>query len=795
MGGGAAFGVAAAIWAGVLLGGRIGAGAALVAGALALPLAWIARRAPPRTGTVALALALLGAASARGFSWHARLDHEARRVIEDVPVWLDVRVVDHPARESDLPTALLEVRGTGQALPAGSKLRLRLPPESAIEWGDTLRLLARLDAPRESRFPGGFSALDAAHAQDVVAMGRALATDEARAPTSPMRATVTRWRRGIEACFVRRLSSATRELVMPLVVGDRSGLGTELDARLKAAGLIHLLALSGLHVVWMAGVARGLAALAGGGLRMRAAAGAACALLYAAIAGPIPSLARAVASELVAAIAQWRGRALDPLQALAVSAATLLAWKPGWSGDLGFQLSCAATLGLVALGRPTGAAIERLSPRIARALAPLLPTATAQVTALPLMLWRFHALPWTGLGANLLAVPISELLLAAAWLGVVLDALLPGAGGWCFAACEGLASALRAVADHAARAPLALLPTGSSPWPAILAALGATGVVIATLGPRDLRRARHEPSPARARIAGAGGLALALAILIGATAPTLVPRPGRWWLVVLDVGQGDALAVASPRGWWLVDTGPRTATYDAGTAVVLPFLRWAGVRRLEALVLTHDHGDHTGGAAAVREALPVARAVVTAAAPAPRVAPPGARAVVAGDTLAEDPRAIVRWPATGFHHRDPNAGSLVLEIGAGAGRALLLADVDSTVEALLALTGSPAVLKVAHHGAAGSSGAAWLARVHPAFAVISCGRRNPFGHPDPGAIARLLASGAQLRRTDADATVWLELGDRRAREISWRSGAAPDAFDLAPAPTRGGSLAAAPARW
>src|SRR5262249_52043566 len=201
---------------------------------------------------------------------------------------------------------------------------------------------------------------------------------------------------------------------------------------------------------------------------------------------------------------------------------------------------------------------------------------------------------------------------AAAGLGGVLDALLPGAGGWCFAACEGLAAALRAVADFASRAPLALLPTGSSPLPAMLAALDAAGLVIASLGPRDLRSARHEPSPARVRIAGAGGLALALAILVGATAPTLLPPTGRWWLVVVEVGQGDALAVASPHGWWLVDTGPRTPTYDAGTAVVLPFLRWAGVRRLEALVLTHDHGDHTGGAAAVREALPVARAVVTA---------------------------------------------------------------------------------------------------------------------------------------------------------------------------------------
>ena len=435
MGGGAAVWVAAVVWAGVLVGGRIGGGAALAAGALALPLAWIARRAPPRTGAVALALALPGRGRARLELARAPRPCGGTRG-RGRPMWLTAHAVDHPARDADPPSAVLEVRGAGQALPQGSRLRLRLPPESAVEWGDTLRVLARLEIPRERRFPGGFSARDAAHAQGVIAVGRALATKQGRAPATLARATVTRWRRSIEACFVRHLSPATRELVMPLVVGDRSGLGPELDARLKAAGLIHLLALSGLHIAWMAGVARGLAALCGAGVTARAVAGAACALLYAGIAGPIPSLARAVASELFAALALWRGRALDPLQALALSAVTLLAWVPGWSADLGFQLSCAATLGLVTLGRPARATLGRLSRRIAPAIAPLLPTATAQVTALPLMLWRFHALPWTGLGANLVAVPISELLLAAAWLGVVLEALLPGAGGWCFAACE-----------------------------------------------------------------------------------------------------------------------------------------------------------------------------------------------------------------------------------------------------------------------------------------------------------------------------------------------------------------------
>jgi competence protein ComEC len=228
--------------------------------------------------------------------------------------------------------------------------------------------------------------------------------------------------------------------------------------------------------------------------------------------------------------------------------------------------------------------------------------------------------------------------------------------------------------------------------------------------------------------------------------------------------------------------------------VVLPFLRWAMIRRLDALVLTHDHGEHTGGASAVREALPVACAVVTAAAPAPRAAPSGARAVVAGDTLALEPRAIVRWPALGFHARDPNAGSLVLEVGEGAA-ARCSWPTWTAPSGVLVPGARPAAFKVAHHGAATSSGRALLTRARPLVAVISCGRHNPFGHPDPGAVERLLASGARVRRTDRDATVWLELGDGGVREIPWGSNTDVTAGDVGPAPSCGGSLAAAPARW
>lgn len=130
----------------------------------------------------------------------------------------------------------------------------------------------------------------------------------------------------------------------------------------------------------------------------------------------------------------------------------------------------------------------------------------------------------------------------------------------------------------------------------------------------------------------------------------------------------------------------------------------------------------------------------------------------------------MRWPPVGDSLPNDNAASLVLEVGTGAGRVLLAADVDSTREGLLGVEGPLAVLKVAHHGSGSSSGDGFLARARPSLAVVTCGRRNVFGHPDRGALSRLAASGAGIARSDREGAVWLELSATGARRLDWRRG-------------------------
>jgi competence protein ComEC len=764
MGGRGALVAGVVAWAGLLLGAGLpvaSAWGALLLGAVCGGLAW---RSPPRTGAAAALLALLLAAAARGAGHQAVLARQRAQLAQGGAFFrVEARVAEPPPREGGEPLAILTVARARPALAAGTRLRVRLPAGSEAEWGDVVDAAVRLERPGGLRNPGGFDLRAAADAAALAASGRAFfaRVRPGPAPGDWPRLTVARWRRAVEGSLDRGLSPAARELIVPLVIGDRSGLSTSLYADLRASGLIHLIALSGLHVVWLASIARAVVASLGGGVAPRALASALCALLYTGLAGPLPSLVRAAAQEGLRATATLRGRSLDPLQGLALGALGLLACAPGWATDLGFQLSCATTLGLVTLGPWL---VERAGRRRAWCAA-FVPTLSAQTAALPLLLARFHAVSWVGSLANLVAVPLSGFLLAAAWLGAIADLALPGTGHPWFSAAEVLAAALERTTAAAARVPGALAAAGAEPGVAACATAGVLLLVVALAPPRTLEARRRPDPPARAAAQVAGGVLLGVALLCVLTARPLAPPPGAAWLVALDVGQGDAFAFAAGDDWWLLDAGPRSRGYDAGEGIVLPFFRWAGVRRLQWLVITHDDADHAGGSEAVRRGLTVLRLGAPPSCAAGRRARPLAR----GDRLDSAPPARVLWPPREERGGGDNAGSLVLEVGGGQ-RLLFLADVDSTVEESLAVESGVAVLKLAHHGAASSSGARFLQRLRPRIGLLSVGAWNRFGHPAPEVLARLAAAGVEVRRTDLEGAIWLEWSASGIHEVAWRHG-------------------------
>lgn len=255
-------------------------------------------------------------------------------------------------------------------------------------------------------------------------------------------------------------------------------------------------------------------------------------------------------------------------------------------------------------------------------------------------------------------------------------------------------------------------------------------------------------------------------------------------VTAIDVGQGDSTLIQTPSGRTLLIDGGGSSdetsadATDVGTRVVVPFLRYLGLSRLDVLVLTHPHGDHVGGLAAVLRGVEIGTLLDGTRLPYPSPAYaqflalvrqkriPYARAV-RGMALDMGDGVLLRvlnpppdspfgaQAAYGINADDAtiNNYSAAFLLTYGRTRFVLTGDAETQAEAVMldAHTGgdlSCDVLKAGHHGAKNATGDDWLDRLQPRLSVISCGRHNRFGHPAPATLARLASHNVQVYRTD-----------------------------------------------
>ena len=553
-----------------------------------------------------------------------------------------------------------------------------------------------------------------------------------------------RARRAIDRLFGERAG-----LAAALLVGERDGLDADRRARYADAGLVHVLAVSGLHVAVLASVVE----LLGRALRLsrRPALLAAVALTtaYVALIGCPPSAVRAAAMLGVAAASRLLQRPTSPWASLAVGAALPLVGDVRVVLDVGYQLSVCGIAALVAAAALGRRWVRREWPAWGRALAAsLLASAAASIVTAPIVAWHFGRLSLVSPLTNLAAGPVVAVLQPTLFLALALAPLEPIAHLAADAAAPMLA-ALDLAATVGAAVPGAALDVQPTLPVALLSAAAVAALVTAAV-------ARY---PARPLLVAASALAAAL------WRPALRPGSGMAELHLLDVGQGDAVALRSPAGRWVVvDAGRVWEGGDAGSRTVVPYVRRRGGETV-AFVLSHPHADHVGGAAAVLERLRPAAywdpayaepsAVYRASLDAARRAGVRWRRIRPGDSLDVDGmvvRALAPDSAWVAGLRDANSASSVLLVRYGAVRFLLTGDAERAEEELLVYRMAGAlradVLKVAHHGSATSSTPAFVAAVRPRVALISVGARNMYGHPSTDVVARLLQVGAQVLRTD-----------------------------------------------
>ena len=573
-------------------------------------------------------------------------------------------------------------------------------------------------------------------------------------------------RTGAEEALERGMPQREAALARGFVLGqdDRIDHGTRKD--FQRAGLTHLLAVSGQNVILLCVLAWPLLAVLGLTLRARLIALLCLIALYVAVSGAGPSIQRAGVMGAAGVVAALADRPRSRWYAVLLAAAATLALNPRAEGDVGWQLSFAAVIGIMLWAKRLAALLShdaaRASVRRAIAEGAAVTVAAAAATS-PLMAAAFDQFSPGALPANLLALPAVA---PAMWLGMLTGIigqfpLIPVEPvNW----LDSLCLAYIAQVAHWLAAP---------DWASItvrLESVWAVAVAYAVLllgmeaGLRALAaRPGLRPPPAHLTVpAGIGAVAVGL-LLWWPFGNEQEARPAPRGLVVrvLDVGQGDSILLDAPRvDPVLIDTGPR------GEGVT-DRLRELDVDRLAAVVITHDQSDHGGALTELLDTERVGRLVyglevsrLRGAALSAGVEPH--RLVRGGELDLGELELSALWPPREIGEamvEDPNRFSLVL-VARWRHFSMLLTG-DAEAEAVPMDPGPLDVLKVSHHGSEDAGLAELLARSVPRLAVISVGDGNPYGHPTAETLSALRSHGVTILRTDEHGEIRIEVDGSR----------------------------------
>ncbi|MHA7282792.1 ComEC/Rec2 family competence protein [Arthrobacter sp. TMS2-4] len=568
-------------------------------------------------------------------------------------------------------------------------------------------------------------------------------------------------------------------LLPGMALGDRTGLDPDLAEAMRATGLTHLTAVSGANCSYVVAFAY-LALRVVRAPRVPAGAGAVVALAgFVMLVRPEPSVLRAAVMGAIGVAAVLSGRGRVSLTLLMVSVIVLLATDPWLSVSYAFTLSVAATLGLVIAGPRVSETLQRVMPRPAAQL--LAVPLTAQLFCTPVLVLIQPVLPLYSLPANVLTAPVVPgitllgMLAVLALVGApVLAAPLIGSAQWGTRWVAGVAEVLSTG------------PGAAVPWlPGLPGAIGAAVVSLIVLallvrreppaaartgdvhrrggGPRGRFPARR-PAAAAARPRRVAAAVLAV-LVVCVVIVTLVrvragPVAGMWDLAMCDVGQGDGVVLATTPGHALVvDAGPDPDAMDR----CLDALQ---VEVIDALVITHLHDDHFGGAEGVLRGRTVSALyyssgetglpeAVTDVARASGIDPE--RLDTTTDLDLAPLRVDVLWPVAGADVSEENNASAVLDVEVPTDgrptRILLTGDLEEDAAGVL-LGADPGladrgvdILKIAHHGAR-NGGTALIDALDPRLALISAGEDNEYGHPHPSILDALGRAGITAVRTD-----------------------------------------------
>tara|TARA_B100000780_G_scaffold121528_2_gene85167 strand:+ start:10763 stop:13108 length:2346 start_codon:yes stop_codon:yes gene_type:complete len=703
---------------------------------------------------------------AAGMLWGVISAHQADRFI--LPLSMDktdVLVVGHVIGlvDRDLRRSRFRLR-VDSAISmdeAQAKLRLKVilinlyaqrSADVSITSGQRLKMVVRLRRPRGALNPGGFDYQAWLYQQGIGATGYVRRVIDVSEDTgsAAIVAGAGRWSHAMAAVSRQRerISQAIHNLpigppsaaaLAAITVGDRRHLA-QWWGDLARLGIVHLMVISGLHIgliaAWGWHLGALMARLAGvlcnrwigrdGAIHplrlLPPVSAAASALGYSLLSGLSLSTQRALIALLIVMLAKLALRRVSPANVLACCLCAIAVVQPLAALNAGFWLSFVAVLLLIFAIAPWASREDFFR----------------QLSVVQWHLWIGLSLPllalagqltWLAPWVNLVAVPwLSVLTIPLAMLGTALFAMLPRWAEWLWLAADVSLRPLWLFLDV---------------WPANWGFFNLPVVFSWSSGLACSAIILPSGTPCRWLL----GLPL-ITLLVAPRAPAALQ------ITVLDVGQGLAVVVETAEHLLIYDTGPKySPQLDAGSAIIAPFLRRGGHRRIDMLIVSHEDSDHSGGYLSLSEAFQIPQVLV-----GPGFAPhqkntdkPAIDTCTAGQSWSWDSVSfkVLAPPADAPRHG--NNSSCVIYIEWRGHGILLPGDIEKSAEKqLLAAAAVPKSLDLVlapHHGSKTSSSAPFVAQMTPRHVIFSSGYLHQFGHPHAQVSERYRVQGSQLWST------------------------------------------------
>ncbi|WP_187254477.1 DNA internalization-related competence protein ComEC/Rec2 [Alkalicoccus halolimnae] len=627
--------------------------------------------------------------------------------------------------------------------------RLLIYAEQKPETGSRCFISGKTSAPDSSRSPYQFDYQDYLFKQQVhwqVFSDKVSCTDGS---------FFGQWRDKREEALVS-VGTAKGEgppLAAALVFGDRKFIDRERIEQYQNMGVIHLLAVSGLHVglittaVWFLMVRIGLTKETAALLLII------ILPFYMLFAGGAPSVLRAGSMTMIGLLFVLMNKKIPLFEICSITGSIFIFINPYIVYHIGFQLSFGTTLALLLSRRMLKGSGIRLILKV---------TLCAQLASLPFILYYFHSVSILTLAANIFFIPlISFVILPLSFAGVFASGVWQGAAAFMWKIMDFILGFMHFLLDFLESLPYQVLPVGAlSAWMLLLLFISVYYIF-------------KNWTKASAHV-WTGVAALTFLLTFSIVSPYF---DNRTYVHFLDVGQGDAALIELPNreAVYLIDTGGETvftgeemvmAEFGPGERTIIPFMKSRGITKVDKMILSHGHADHIGEVCTLTEKLTVSEVLY----PAGEEMVPFAEEqieclkekeiptvfVEKGDHWIEGEHSFEVIHPSGAGNYDENNQSIVLRAVVSETSLLFTGDIETLVEEELVRAGlleHTDILKVAHHGSKTSSSRPFLEAVSPKVSVIQAGVNNRHGHPHEEIVQNLLGMNSAVFRNDQHGTV------------------------------------------